>query len=1022
MRETILSALNLIEVLWDERQALAGRPLHFPAAASSRSRTAVPDPGTNQKEASVAGSTVQASQNPDPPPGNIFEVYQKLNADNRWALCLSGGGIRSAAFALGILQRLAALQVASKHQGEPTGSALQQFEYLSTVSGGGYIGSWLSAWLYQQRKTSAPIIANSSAQACHANEVVAALNQRFTSVADNDGRLRDHEEADSIVNLRRDSHYLAPSFSAISPDLWSDIAGIVRNLALNWVLLVPPMILAVVVSKALYYAVIYAGDITRSLAWFDIVMVAATVCFIVALSFSAANRPARGLINGSQPLFLVCDLATFLLGAALLVFILRSPNGLHTLSAAINTTGLGALDAFEHDHLAATVLIRGALLGFAIYLASWWLALVWPVFLGKAEQPPRGVKRRHQWIDLGTWCVAGTAFGALVGAGLLLLWRVSQASSDQAAVACVFGVPWIMSARIIADVIFISSAEFIPGPDAGLEYQARSGGIFTLAHIGWLIWFGLVLLSPLAARGIEGRLSAWLVAAGGVSGAFSVIVGASSKTQAIIQSSNLRKYFGLNTMAGVAAAIFASVLVSLLSIACNWAFTFDPFEHGADRPSWTIVAIAGGLLVALIVVASLVISINRYSLHSIYRNRLVRAFLGASRDETARDETKNAFTDFDSRDSPFLHELWEHGVKPRGSHWKPLHVINAALNLVASKDLAWQERMAAPFTFSPLHCGSGSAVFSDGAYRTTYARDPKEQELPYGSDRGLTLGTAMAISGAAVSPNMGYNSSPGVAFLMALFNVRLGWWLANPRGDNPYYWRIKPLNALRPYFMEMFGLTNENRRWVYLSDGGHFENLGIYEMVRRRCRLIVVSDAGCDPDYSFADLGNALRKIWIDLGVRIDLHGLDRLKKRFTERPTPATQDPYWAVGDILYGEADGADSENGVLLYLKSGLHGTEPMGVISYAMSHSTFPHETTLNQFFSESQFESYRMLGYEIAERAFEAGRGLSDPPRTLVSIVEKLKEEVKSNRTSDSNCRARSTLRVRMTPRRKRSQK
>ena len=87
--------------------------------------------------------------------------------------------------------------------------------------------------------------------------------------------------------------------------------------------------------------------------------------------------------------------------------------------------------------------------------------------------------------------------------------------------------------------------------------------------------------------------------------------------------------------------------------------------------------------------------------------------------------------------------------------------------------------------------------------------------------------------------------------------------------------------------MEMFGLTSETERWVYLSDGGHFENLGVYEMVRRRCRVIVVSDASCDPGYKFDDLGNALRKIWIDLGVRIEMNGLDRLKKRFKGRPTP---------------------------------------------------------------------------------------------------------------------------------------
>jgi len=143
-------------------------------------------------------------------------------------------------------------------------------------------------------------------------------------------------------------------------------------------------------------------------------------------------------------------------------------------------------------------------------------------------------------------------------------------------------------------------------------------------------------------------------------------------------------------------------------------------------------------------------------------------------------------------------------------------------------------------------------------------------------------------------------------------------------------------------------------------------------MVRRRCRLIVISDGGQDPDYQFEDLGNALRKIWIDLGVRIEFVGLDYLKKRFKERPTPATDEPYWAVGQIHYREADklpaDAESGDGLILYLKAGLHGTEPMDILSYALKHPTFPHETTANQFFSESQLEAYRALGYEMADNA------------------------------------------------------
>ncbi|WP_245331737.1 hypothetical protein [Bradyrhizobium sp. NAS80.1] len=761
------------------------------------------------------------------------------------------------------------------------------------------------------------------------------------------------------------------------------------------------------ITKALWFAVIDAHNITRenTSGWFLGLMFVPTLCFLASLSFSAANRPARGWINVSQPRFLVCDLMPFLAGAALLVFVLHSQYGLSVLTDVTNASGFAFVQRLYATHPDAVVIFRGGILGVLFFLLSWLLAPVWTLIFGASAQPQLADRPKHPWIDLGAWCVAGAAFGLLGATGLVLLWHYAPSGvAAAAAFACVLGLPWIVMARIVADVIYISFAEFLSEVDVGLEFQARSSGIFTLAYIGWLLWFGLVLGAPPAADWVASHLgSAFVPSLGGLSGLLSVVLGASSKTGAAAeQASGFRQYLSLNTIAAIAAAIFAATVVALLSIA--WDRAFQSFGFGADHLPWTVVLVAGGLLVALIYAASHVLNINRYSLHGLYRNRLVRTFLGASRHENDRDKTKNAFTDFDSSDSPYLYELWEHGVEPRGTNWKPFHVISAALNLVSSKNLAWQERMAAPFTFSPLHCGSGSAIFSDGAYRTTYATIG--QPHPYGGrPLGLTLGTAMAISGAAVSPSMGYNSSPGVAFLMALFNVRLGWWLANPRGDNPKYAKVKPTNALRPFFMEMFGLTSETERWVYLTDGGHFENLGLYEMVRRRCRVIVVSDAGCDPDYTFEDLGNALRKIWIDLGVRIDLHGLDHLKKRFKERPSPATEAPYWAIGDILYSDADGDKSQDGLLLYFKSGLHGTEPMGVLSYAIAHATFPHETTLNQFFSESQFESYRALGYEIAERAFEAGGGLSAGPATkaqptFVSIIKKLKSQIGEEAAAD----------------------
>jgi hypothetical protein len=155
-------------------------------------------------------------------------------------------------------------------------------------------------------------------------------------------------------------------------------------------------------------------------------------------------------------------------------------------------------------------------------------------------------------------------------------------------------------------------------------------------------------------------------------------------------------------------------------------------------------------------------------------------------------------------------------------------------------------------------------------------------------------------------------------------------------------------------------MTDSTYRWIELSDGGHFENLGLYEMVLRRCHNIIVIDAGADPNCQFEDLGNALRKIKIDLGIPIRFE--DGLKMKAGSKP----ENCYCAVATIDYGCVDSDESLpesecEGTLIYLKAGLTGGEPPDVRQYALTHKTFPHETTANQFFNESQFESYHHLG-------------------------------------------------------------
>jgi hypothetical protein len=228
---------------------------------------------------------------------------------------------------------------------------------------------------------------------------------------------------------------------------------------------------------------------------------------------------------------------------------------------------------------------------------------------------------------------------------------------------------------------------------------------------------------------------------------------------------------------------------------------------------------------------------------------------------------------------------------------------------------------------------------------------------------GVRVGTAMAASGAAASPNMGYHSSPAVAFLLTVFNVRLGHWCPNPAAHAIKPGAIKrdsPALGGEYLLKELFGRTDDENAFVYLSDGGHFENLAVYELVRRRCRHIMVVDAGQDKERTFEDAANMIRKCHIDFGVTIDIN-LEALR---TDKD--GNSPSCYALGDITYpptAEEDGGGwNDNwGVLLYIKPSLIKGTPEYILQYAKKNKDFPHQTTADQFFDEAQFESYRHLG-------------------------------------------------------------
>jgi hypothetical protein len=833
------------------------------------------------------------------------------------ALCLSGGGIRSASFALGVLQALA------RH------GLLFRFDYLSTVSGGGYIGSWLSAW---------------RRHAGNDCEVLRSLTTRNVDPAD---------EAQELAALRASSNYLTPRKGAMSPDTWTAAALVVRNLVLNWTVFLP--LFAAVVLVPIGAAEFVGWSPLWPSPWPQLCLVLATALLVWALAQSLVSRSGAHGHGIDQGRFLRRILIPQYLAATLLAAV-----ALHPLigTAARSPGGWLAL---------------GTGAGAVIYGVAWWIAFLWrPAAFGRfavlsSEKDPVPALQLLLY-----WVVSSAIAGAILALGyeLWLATRGAREYTDWIGdpwvknILVVAGVAWAMFVLLFGDNLYVGLASYAQDGDSEREWRARSSGWIFAVTLVWIVLSGIVLFGPQALDSLESAW-AWKLAAagGGVSGLVSILTGASAKSAATTARQAIER-LPVTVTVSIATLIFLPLLTILVAGGARHAL--DAVERSLSPDDYryflqpglrllvTAVACVACFLFAL--AASWFINVNRFSLHAVYRNRLTRGFLGAAR--AARPDADN-FTGFDLQDNLPMAELWP---PPNGGSRCLFPVINATLNLVATTNLAWQERKAESFSISPFACGNPRVK-----YRSTAS---------YGGPKGVTLGTAMAISGASLSPNQGYNSSPLVSLLMMLGNVRLGWWLGNPRDDRTSL-REGPLFSFVPIVNETFGLTTDESKYVYLSDGGHFENLGIYEMVRRRCRYIVVSDADCDPDCQFEDLGNAVRKAWIDLGVDIRFRSID-----VTARKPDPVDGVYCAIAEIRYPEAK---DKPGLLLYIKPGYHGTEPADVRAYAALHPAFPHESTAEQWFSESQLEAYRVLGSHIVDLVCAGGAELGEEPDLQTSL-------------------------------------
>jgi hypothetical protein len=160
--------------------------------------------------------------------------------------------------------------------------------------------------------------------------------------------------------------------------------------------------------------------------------------------------------------------------------------------------------------------------------------------------------------------------------------------------------------------------------------------------------------------------------------------------------------------------------------------------------------------------------------------------------------------------------------------------------------------------------------------------------------------------------------------------------------------------------MELFGSANELSDYLSISDGGHFENLAAYELIKRQCKVIIISDGECDPLYQFEGLGTLIRMCEVDFSTKIEID----VRALHPDAGSPWSRSRC-AVGKIHYPDVESP----GTLIYIKASMNGHEDTAVMQYKASHEAFPHESTGDQFYGEDQFESYRCLGREITQRAF-----------------------------------------------------
>jgi hypothetical protein len=423
---------------------------------------------------------------------------------------------------------------------------------------------------------------------------------------------------------------------------------------------------------------------------------------------------------------------------------------------------------------------------------------------------------------------------------------------------------------------------------------------------------------------------------------------------------------------------FVSTLTTLWADALHW-FLLQPIEL-IEAFQWTNtgrLGVAAGFSVLYVIVGFL-IGRNHTGSQGLWAARIRRAYLTVSPEELAeRGGSPGSVTEDDPSSWPLCALTNEGDGLTLGA---PLHILNAAINTPGSNDPVLRQRGTARFEFSPLAIGGPATGW---AHTARYAHT-------------ITFAQAVAISAAAVNSQGGLLVPRWARGLLALVNVNLGVWVMNPRfGKDESDPRFRPRGHFWTSYQarELRGANYERDTLVFVSDGGHHDNLGLTALVSRRCRLVVALDAGADPNWTCDDLAAAVRALRVDEGwsFAFDREEFERLRPP----PSPDGRRQRIPASSVLVGsflpKPEDPDPTPVTLLYVKSALLADLPLDVQRYAEAHPAFPQQTTADQFFDEAQFEAYHAVGESLARavlRTLEKDARLRDVWQEILQRIRR----------------------------------